>query len=122
MKKITTKKSINAHLPRHDWLHRNYMHHGETRVMHGCGHLEHAYIDIDAETGECIDITLYATGEARTPEHYNLCSTDSIIVYDITELIEGFLTDENPEPRFYGTGFNRSDCVDAIYQMVNANK
>lgn len=88
----TTLKSINDNLPRFDTIRKRYMLHETTGWIDGRSYLEAVFADIDSETGNCIDITFYAYGDAMERRHY-YAGRYPDTVFNITDQIEEILTD-----------------------------
>ena len=84
-----TLKSINASLPRFDYLRRNWMKHGMTGFAKPRGYLKAAFADI-GEDGNVKDIMLYSVGDAMEQRHYHQAN-DAV---DITGIIEDIIRED----------------------------
>lgn len=100
-----TLKSINAALPRFDYLRRNWGVFDMTGFAKRFGHLKGAYADI-GEDGNVTGITLYAVGDAMQVHHYY--RDDSSV--NITGVIERVIDSE--------PGLNRGWIVDHIQELI----
>lgn len=86
-----TKKSINAALPRLDFLRRNYMLHDYgVGIAYGYGYLRSAWADLD-EDGNVSYIRIYSVGDAMERRHY-YNEPGSV---DITDAIENAIREES---------------------------
>ena len=111
----TTLKSINENLPRFDVIRRNYMLRETTGWIDGRSYIRAVYADIDPDTGNCIDITIYASGEALAARHY-YAGRYPDTVFDITDQIVEVLTDANWN--YKNSKAYRSHVVKAIQEVI----
>ena len=80
-----TLKSINAALPRFDVIRRHWMTYGTTGWTDGREFLASAFADLD-ESGNVVDITMYAASSGMEPRHYYSERYPETVV-DITDQI-----------------------------------
>lgn len=105
-----TKKSVNANLPRLDYLKRSYVLHGYSGIMpRNASTLKSVWMDLDS-TGKCTGISCYGYGDAMHERHYYDRSSDDVKVLDITEIITEWMSDYD---------LSRKGVIDAIVDMVN---
>lgn len=103
---MTTKKSINAALPRLDELKRSFLLPGSTGLIPYpyMRHLRCAMLDIDPADGQATRCVVYGVGDALEYDHYH-----GVDCVDITEHIIQWMSEYD---------VTRKDAVNAIYEML----
>lgn len=106
----TTRKSINAALPRLDELRRSFLLPGSTGMIPypHMRHLRRAMLDYDPETQQATRCVVYGVGDALEADHYH-----GIDCIDITDAIIEWMSD-------YDT--NRKACVEMIWEQAQEHE
>lgn len=101
----TTRKSINAALPRLDQLRREFLLPGSTgRIPYShMRHLRCAMMDYDPATQQATRCVVYGVGDALEYDHYH--GRDCI---DITEAITEWMSEYDA---------TRKGCVERIWEL-----